>query len=27
MFQYLELKEKPGEFLAAAGRTDEEFQA
>ncbi len=27
MLQYLELKEKPREFLAATGITDEEFQA
>lgn len=27
MLQYLELKEKPREFLAATGLTDEEFQA
>ena len=27
MLQYVELKEKPREFLAATGMTDEEFQA
>jgi len=27
MLQYLEIKEKPREFLAATGITDEEFQA
>jgi hypothetical protein len=26
MLKYLELKEKPKEFLAATGLTDEEFQ-
>ena len=27
MLKYLELKEKPREFLAATGHRDEEFQA